>query len=286
MSGTRDPGGPIERLPDPWQQVDASGEADRLIEVLEGADATSGWADLQRRWLDFADVRPGDHVLDIGCGTGVVARDLVRRVGERGKVVGIDPSTRFIEEAGRRARDLHLENQLAFRVADGAALPFPDWSFDLVVASAVFGHIPNALEVLKEMTRVARSGGRVVAFDHDIDTFVINAADRGLTRRIVHAYCDRYFTSGWAGRELYGLFRQEGLEEIEVLSLTHVSSGFDAYWQRMVERLTQVAVKTQAVSVAEAAGWRADLEGKGRDGLFFASRSYFCLRGRKPGAIR
>jgi len=286
MNGAGDSGPRIERIPDPWQHVDASGEADRLIRVLEEADLAPGWAELRHTWLDFSGVRPGDRVLDVGCGTGVVARDLVERVAERGKVVGVDPSERLIEVAVRRMEEGSLKGRIEFRSADGAALPFPDGSFDLVVASAVFGHIPNRMEVLEEMVRVARPDGTVLAFDHDIDTIVVNASDRELTRRIVHAYCDRYFTSGWAGREVYGLFRQASLDEIRVLPLTHTSTEFRPYWERMVERLSSVAVKTGVVSEHEAGVWSADLEKKGREGRFFASRSYFCLRGRKPGAAR
>lgn len=271
----------IERLPDPWQQVDASGEADRLIQVLEEADLALGWAELRQTWLDFAGVGPGQTILDVGCGTGVITRDLAQRIGNQGKVIGIDPSERLIEVAVRRMEELGLEDRIEFRCGDGAALAFADGHFDLVVASLVFGHVPNGMEVLKEMVRVARPGGAVLAFDHDIDTIVIAAADRGLTRRIVHAYCDRYFTRGWAGRELYGMFRQAKLEGITILPLTHVSTEFGVHWQRMVERLCSVAVKTGRVSKGEAVAWRADLDQKGRDGRFFASRSYFCLRGRK-----
>ena len=271
-----------KRLTDPWHRVDASGEADRLIQVLEEADLAPGWAELRRTWLDFSGVGPGQAILDVGCGTGVVARDLVIRVGETGRVVGIDASTRLIEEALRRLDQKGLKGRVEFQRADGAALPFPDGSFDLVVASAVFGHVPNGMEVLKEMVRVARPDGTVLAFDHDIDTIVVNASDRELTRRIVHAYCDRYFTSGWAGRELYGLFREAALEEIQVFPLMHTSTQFEPYWKRMVERLSTMAVKTGAVSEQEAGLWRADLEQKGREGRFFASRGYFCVRGRKP----
>jgi ubiquinone/menaquinone biosynthesis C-methylase UbiE len=276
----------VERLQDPWHHVDASGEADRLIQVLEEADLATGWAELRQTWLDFSGVRRGDRVLDVGCGTGVVTRDLAQRVGHRGRVVGIDPSTRLIEEALRRAEEEGLKDRIELRCADGAAIPFPDGSFGLVVASAVFGHVPNGMEVLKEMVRVAQPGGTVLAFDHDIDTIVIDASDRNLTRRIVHAYCDRYFTSGWSGRELYGMFRQAKLEEIAVLPLSFTSTQFEPHWKRMVERLSTVAIKTGVVSEAEAAAWRADLEEKGREGRFFASRGYFCLRGRTPGAAK
>jgi len=272
----------VERLQDPWHRVDASGEADRLIQVLEEADLAPGWAELRQTWLDYSGVRPGDCVLDVGCGTGVITRNLTQRVGRQGRVVGIDPSTRLIEEALRRAEEEGLKDRIEFRCADGAALPFSDESFDLVVASAVFGHVPNGMEVLKEMVRVARPGGTVLAFDHDIDMIVINAADRDLTRRIVHAYCDRYFTSGWAGRELYAMFREAALEEIQVLPLMHTSTQFEPYWKRMVERLSTVAIKTGVVSEQEAGVWRGDLERKGHEGRFFASRGYYCVRGRRP----
>ena len=275
-----------KRLPDPWHRVDASGEADRLMQVLEEADLAPGWAELRQTWLDFSGVQPGDRVLDVGCGTGVVTRDLAQRVGNRGKVIGIDPSERLVEVAVGRMKELDIEGVVEFRCADGAALPFPDGSFDLVVASAVFGHVPNGMEVLQEMVRVARPTGTVLAFDHDIDTIVIDAADRNVTRRIVHAYCDRYFTSGWSGRELYAMVRRANLDEIKVLPLTFISTQFEPHWKRMVERLSTVAVKTGVVSDNEAEAWRVDLERRSEEDRFFASRGYFCVRGRKPAAAR
>jgi len=197
-------------------------------------------------------------------------------------VVGVDPSRRLIEEAVRRAKEQAPERRIEFRFAEGSALPFSDGSFDLVVASTVFSHIAEGLPVLAEMVRVARSSGAVVVFDHDIDTIVLNASDRHLGRRIIQAYCDHYFASGWAGRELYGLFRQVGLVDMRVLPLVLTSTEFGPYWQQLVERSSTVAVKAGAVSEEEAGRWRADLERKGREGRFFGCRNYYCLRGRKP----
>jgi ubiquinone/menaquinone biosynthesis C-methylase UbiE len=282
MGGSSDSGGMMERVTDPWQHVDASGESDRLLRMLEERGATPELAELRRRWLEFTGVPPGYHVLDVGCGTGVVSRDLAQRVGEQGRVVGVDPSRHLIEEAVRRARAEGLEGRIEFRAAEGSALPFPDGSFDLVVASAVFSHIADAVQVLAEMTRVARAGGTAAVFDHDIDTIVVNASDRELSRRIIHAYCDCYFTSGWAGRELYALFRQVDLKDISILPMILSSTEFGGYWQQVVERSSTVAVKTGAVSQEEAEGWRADLERKGREGRFFGCRNFYCLRGRKP----
>ncbi len=282
MNTAGDSGGPIERLIDPWQQVDSSGEVDRLIHILEERGAASDLAELRSRWLEFVGVHPGYHVLDLGCGTGVVARDVARRVGEQGKVVGVDLSYRLIQEASRLAKEQGVEGRIEFRPADAAALPFPDKSFDLVVASTVFSHLADGLQVLGEMSRVARGGGTVSVFDHDIDTIVVNATDRELSRRIIHAYCDRYFAGGWAGRELYGLFRQVALEDIRVLPLILSSTQLGTYWQQVIERSSTVAVKTGEVSQEEADRWREDLERKGREGQFFGCRNYYCVRGRKP----
>ncbi len=282
MNRTSDSGKTVERLTDPWQQVDASEEVDRLIQILEERGATSELAELRGRWLEFTGVHPGYHVLDVGCGTGVVTRDLAQRVGERGRVVGVDRSRHLIQEAVRRAQGQGLEGRIEFQSADGANLPFPNESFDLVVASAVFSHIVEGLQVLADMTRVARPGGTVAVFDHDIDTIVVNASDRELSRRIIHAYCDGYFASGWAGRELYRLFRQVALEDVHSLPMILSSTNYESYWQQMVERSSTVAVKTGVVSQEEAEAWRADLERKGREGHFFGSRNYYCLRGRKP----
>ena len=282
MNKAGESGETIEGVRDPWQQVDASGEVDRLIRILEERGAIPELAELRSRWLDFAGVRPGNEVLDLGCGTGVVTWDLAQRVGEQGRVVGIDPSQHLIREAIGRAKGQGLKGRVEFRSADGADLPFPAESFDMVVASAVFSHIVAGLQVLAEMTRVARSGGVIVVFDHDIDTIVVNASDRELSRRIIHTYCDAYFTSGWAGRELYALFRQVALEDICVLPMVLSSTEFGAYWQQMVERASTVAVKAGAVSQEEAEGWRADLEWKGGEGRFFGCRNYYCVRGHKP----
>ncbi len=286
VTGAGEPGRTIEGLDDPWRHVDSSEEAERLIQTLEERGAISELAELRGRWLDFAGVRCGYHVLDVGCGTGVVTRDVAHRVGEKGKVVGIDPSQRLIREAIRRAKGQGLEGRIEFQSSDGADLPFPAGSFDLVLASAVFCHIVERLQVLAEMTRVTRSGGVVAVFDHDIDTIVVNASDHGLSRRIIHAYCDAYFASGWAGRELYALFRQVGLAEICTLPMLLSSTEFSAYWQRMVERSSAVALKAGVVSQEEADTWRADLERKGRERQFFGSRNYYCLRGRKHGPSR
>ncbi|HVL97815.1 MAG TPA: methyltransferase domain-containing protein [Egibacteraceae bacterium] len=85
------------------------------------------WAPLL---VDAAAVCPGSSVLDVACGTGVVARTAAARVGEEGRVVGVDRSQGMLEVAGQ------LAPQAQFRLADAEQLPFEDGSFDMVLCQA------------------------------------------------------------------------------------------------------------------------------------------------------
>ena len=107
--------------------------------------------------IDFAGVRDGDRVLDVGSGTGSLALELAatRRV----EVVGIDPSAAFIEHARTRAAGQRVQ----FDVGDAQALPYEDASFDTCLALLVINHIPDPRRAASEMRRVTRAGGRTAA---------------------------------------------------------------------------------------------------------------------------
>src|SRR3989475_7299429 len=90
--------------PDPWRDVDAQPDAAQLAKSLELRGATRTQQRLRRRFLRFVPIRAGDGVLEVGCGTGVVIRDLAALVGRRGSVVGVDPSRLILGEARRLCR--------------------------------------------------------------------------------------------------------------------------------------------------------------------------------------
>ena len=104
---------------------------------------------------------PKGRALDVGCGTGVLARRLAD-VGY--EVVGADPSEGMLDVL--RAHDARVDAV----VASGTALPFPDASFDVVLTVATLHHIADPADVrrtLGEMVRVVRPGGRVLVWDHN-----------------------------------------------------------------------------------------------------------------------
>ena len=106
--------------------------------------------------VKFAQVRPGQRLLDVACGTGVVAVTAARRGA---KVSGLDLSPVLLERAQHNASVAAVD--IDFIEGDAEALPYPDGSFDVVVSQ--YGHIfaPRPAVVLKEMLRVLKKGGRL-----------------------------------------------------------------------------------------------------------------------------
>lgn len=102
-----------------------------------------------------AGVGPDDHVLDVCCGTGIVARTVADRLGERGRVIGLDLNEAMLTVAARVRPDLE------WRQGDAHALPFDDHHFDAVTCQMALMFLTDRHRALAEMGRVVRPGGRV-----------------------------------------------------------------------------------------------------------------------------
>ena len=110
------------------------------------------WAPLV---VDAAGVSHGQSVLDVACGTGVVAREAANRGGASGRVVAVDINEAMLSVARRLSADVD------WQTADACRLPFPDSSFDAVVCQAALMFFPDRIGAVREMTRVVKNGGTV-----------------------------------------------------------------------------------------------------------------------------
>ncbi len=270
-----------EETHDPWRRVDELPDVGPMARLVEDRAAHPDQAEMRKRVLDWVGLSPGMAVLDVGCGTGVWSREAAAVAGAGGRVLGVDPSRFLIEEARRLARERGAPPHLAFQVADGTALPFLDGSWDLILAATVLGHVENPARVLGELARVTRRGGRVAIFDQDLETFVGNHSDRGLTRRIFHVVCDRRETEGWIGRRVLGLMRQTGLGGARCLPLAWVDTDYGAYMRQALKGRAAFAVEQGATTKAEAKAWLDELDARARDGTFFSGLTYYALMGTK-----
>ena len=103
---------------------------------------------------------PGERVLDVACGTGLVSAAAAQAVGARGSVLGTDLSGAMVEAAARRARDAAL-HPLRFARMDAEEIELPDASVDVVLCALGLMYLPDPARALREMRRVLRPGGRL-----------------------------------------------------------------------------------------------------------------------------
>ena len=104
---------------------------------------------------DIAAIGTGDRVLDVGCGTGVLAREAEARVGQSGRVSGLDLNEGMLAVARR------LRPEIEWRQGDALDLPFEDGAFDAVVSQFALMFLPEPVLALREMWRVLARGGRL-----------------------------------------------------------------------------------------------------------------------------
>jgi len=119
----------------------------------------------RRKQIELSGIRPGEKVLDVGCGTGSLAVLARIAVGDGGKTAGIDIAANMISTARRKADRAGLD--IDFRVASIDNLPYPDGCFDVVSSTMMFHHLPVEIKArgLKEIHRVLKADGRFFLFD-------------------------------------------------------------------------------------------------------------------------
>ena len=272
----------MPRHPDPFRAIDRQPDPSQYVQSLEARGRTRGQTRLRRHFLRFVGIKPGARVLEVGCGTGVVCRDLARMVGPRGRVVGVDPSRVLIQAAGRLAREQGLTSRIRFKVGDGARLRFRDGTFDATLAITVFLHTPNPEAILKEMIRVTRPGGVVGVQDQDWGTQAIDHPDRALTRRLFEGYTQKIYNDPWSGRTLFGMLRRLGLREVRLVTDVYQDTRLNPWTWSTLERRATGAVKLSVVSERKARRWLSALKAQADAGTFVFTVNFYGAVGVKP----
>lgn len=201
----------------------------------------AGYEQLMGRWsrrlahpfIDFAEVKDAERILDVGCGTGSLTF-AIPEVANVAEVAAIDYSPVFVEEALRRNSDARISIQQA----DACALPFPDGRFDRALSLLVLHFVPETGKAVAEMRRVVRKGGVVAAavWDHlgglpvmrmALDTMA--TLDEAAAQLRGH-YC---FQPMMRPGEMRQTFIEQGLRDVEESSLLIRMDyeSFEDFWE-------------------------------------------------------
>ena len=265
-----------------FQHVDGSTDPEFFVRYLDAVSALEAARKYKQCTIDLLRVGSGDRVLDVGCGTGDDVRLIASQVGSTGLVVGVDNSTTMIAAARQRVRD--NRPGLELHVGNAHALNFADGTFDACRADRVFQHLDMPDVALRELARVVRPGGWVVVADPDWDTLVVDAPDRGLTRKIVHHLCDTR-RNGQMGRQLPALFGRCGLVDVGIQAFAAPITHFAVAAELLeLEMAAQLAQDAGIISAEAGEAWLTQLRQASLEGRFFASLTGFIVAGRKPGA--
>jgi SAM-dependent methyltransferase len=176
---------------------------------------------------DRAAVRHGQRAIDVGCGPGALTRVLVDRL-DAANVCAADPSRSFVAAIRERLPGVDV------RLAAAEQLPWPDRTFDAAVAQLVVHFMPDPVAGLREMARVVRPGGVVVAcvWDHAGDQGPLSVFWRA-ARELDPGVADESRLAGAREGHLAQLFVEAGLRSVEETALvaTVLHPSFDEWWE-------------------------------------------------------
>jgi ubiquinone/menaquinone biosynthesis C-methylase UbiE len=268
--------------PDPWRALDAQPDVGALIAGLEARGGTPTQVRLRRRFLRFVPVRTGERVLEVGCGSGVVLRDLAALVGARGIVVGVDTSRAALAAARRLCRPAAGRGRIALRLADGHRLPFAAGRFDATLGITVILHVAEALRVVGEMARVTRPGGRVGLQDQDFGMVAVTHPDPALTDRLLGGVVRRLYKEPYSGRRLPGLLRAAGLQQVRLLTDVFQDTTLEPWTRTFLERRAELAVRFGLLQARAAQRWLDGFTALVAAGAFVFTMNYYGAVGVRP----
>lgn len=227
--------------------------------------------------LDALQPKPGEHILDIGCGNGVLVGKIADQVGSTGQACGVDGSSAMVEMAS------DLVPNASFQHTDATRLPFKDGALDAVICSQLLCFIANLDEALAEAFRVLKPRGRFVILDTDWESLVWNTKDQSLLSEIMVLLKQGYH-SDCVPRTLKRELRKVGFEVKDFFAhpICSLEPVEDSYAQQMSAFIRPLLEKHPAFSSDLADRWEADQKAIIAEDAYFFSLNRFVFTAQKP----
>ncbi|MEI6208449.1 MAG: methyltransferase domain-containing protein [Desulfuromonadales bacterium] len=250
---------------------------ERLANVLERRATDLQQRDMLRTYLADINFPEAADVLDAGCGTGAVSRELARRLNG-GQVVGIDPSPVFLATARKVSADF---KNLSFIEGDCRNLPYDRENFDAVIFHTTLSHVPRPEEALKEAFRVLRPGGSLAVFDGNYTTTTLANGEFDPLQACADAAMAAIVHDRWLIQRLPVLVREAGFTIVKQRSLGIVETNEPDYMLTIADRGAEVLVAGGRISSELALALKDEARRRVAAGCFFGSIAYGSLVAHK-----
>ncbi len=231
--------------------------------------------EMQRQYRVWFDPRPGEILLDVGCGTGVNDLALSKLVGPAGKITGIDNSEAMLTIAREQASANNIEYQLkAVEEID-----FPENSFDGIVCTQVLEYLEDPVKVLRSLVPLIKPTGRIFVAETDWDTLIYNIPDKQLQRKVTMEFSDHH-GGGWVGRQLYDLCRHVVSTDIELHPYVIHNTEYSVrrYGGPLSYVIRDYLLRTGKCTPGEVQSWLQQLsEAFDNRTYFFAQTRFVCI---------
>lgn len=249
------------------------------VASLEARGRSTGYLGVVRNLIAEIHLHPGETILDVGCGSGVLDRWLARHTGGAHRITAVDIHRTLLREAAALATKEGLAEHIEFREGNAEVLPFGDNSFDVTMSATVM-ELLDAERMLREMVRVTRPGGRVgvVVRAIDMQSFVNVPVRAELKMKIAALPNGLAGARGCADGSLYQRFRNAGLQDVQMLPQLATYAGARAH--AADERIEA------ALSPAELVEWHTAVTKAEAEGTFFIALPFHCAVGTVPLAGR
>ena len=249
--------------------------AERLEAVYLGPDVVAQREDTIRRLA----IREGEHVLDIGSGPGFLADSIANLTGPPGKVVGVDISQQMVDRAASRSK----HDWLSYQIADAAALPFDDDSFDVVVSVQVAEYVRDIEAFCSEIYRVLKPGGRGLIMATDWDAVCWHSENPERMERVLKAFAPHCADSRLP-RTLGAKLRSAGLnvDDVSYFSIVNMDRYDGCYGEMVVPFITAYVSGQGTLPEDELRSWADEQTDLNERGEHFFSTGRFAFLVSNP----
>jgi ubiquinone/menaquinone biosynthesis C-methylase UbiE len=254
-----------------------------LADLLERLGQHPSQVQIRHEFVRRIGIQKGDRVLDVGSGTGVLTREIPSLIGEMGHVIGVDPNYRLVETARKLAKEKGLSGKVSFCMGEGEVINFSaDNAYHVTVSSQLFSHVADPGQILYEMIRVTKPGGKIAILDYDLSTYSTSHPDGETTAQILRYLLQDYLINPAGIRTLPPLFAELGLEKIEMGGWVHLERESEGPITLFLQEVSGMAVQKGLLSASAAAGWREEQVKQASAGGYYGAVTHLALFGLKP----